>query len=126
MFQDNAKYTEDHEWVILEDGIATIGISNHAIEELGEVVFIELPESNIELSQSDEFGTIESVKTVSSLYTPLSGTIIETNTFLKDNPEIINESPYGDGWLIKVKAEKQSEYDVLMTCTEYQSYIESL
>ena len=126
MFQDNAKYTEDHEWVILENGIATIGISNHAIEELGEVVFVELPESNIELSQSDEFGTIESVKTVSSLYTPLSGTIIETNTDLKDNPEIINESPYGDGWLIKVKAEKQSEYDDLMSCTEYQSYIESL
>tara|TARA_B100001113_G_scaffold350118_1_gene346694 strand:- start:23 stop:415 length:393 start_codon:yes stop_codon:yes gene_type:complete len=126
MVLNNAKYTQDHEWVILEDGVATIGISNHAIEELGDIVFVELPQVNRELAQTDEFGTIESVKTVSSLYMPISGTIIETNEMLNESPETVNESPYGDGWIIKIKPENQSEYDDLMTAEEYESYLASL
>ena len=126
MILDSARYTQDHEWVIMEDDIATIGITNYAVEELGDVVFVELPSPDMELSQSDEFGSIESVKTVSSLYMPISGIVLESNTLLTNNPEMVNESPYMDGWLIKVKPESLTEFDDLMTAEEYESYLASL
>ena len=126
MILDSARYTQDHEWVIMEDDIATIGITNYAVEELGDVVFVELPSPDMELSQSDEFGSIESVKTVSSLYMPISGLVLESNTLLTNNPEMVNESPYMDGWLIKVKPESLTEFDDLMTAEEYESYLASL
>ena len=126
MLLDNVKYTQEHEWVLLEDDIATIGISGHAIEELGDIVFVELPKVGSEFSQMDELGTVESVKTVSSLYIPLSGSIVEVNETLQDAPEMVNEAPYGDGWLIKVKIDDRAEYDDLMTSEEYEAYLESL
>ena len=126
MLLDNVKYTQEHEWVLLEDDIATIGISSHAIEELGDIVFVELPKVGSEFSQMDELGTVESVKTVSSLYIPLSGSIIEVNETLQDAPETVNEAPYGNGWLIKVKIDDRAEYDDLMTSEEYEAYLESL
>jgi glycine cleavage system H protein len=126
MILDNARYTQEHEWVIIEDDIATIGITTYAVEELGDVVFVELPNADVELSQSDEFGSIESVKTVSSLFMPISGVVLESNTLLTNNPEMVNESPYSDGWLIKVKPENLTEFDDLMTSEEYESYLASL
>lgn len=126
MLLENVKYTQEHEWVLLEDDIATIGISSHAIEELGDIVFIELPKVGSEFSQMDEIGTVESVKTVSSLYIPLSGSIVEVNETLQDAPETVNEAPYGNGWLIKVKIDDRAEYDDLMTSEEYEAYLESL
>jgi len=126
MLLDNVKYTQEHEWVLLEDDIATIGISSHAIEELGDIVFVELPKVGSAFSQMDELGTVESVKTVSSLYIPLSGSIVEVNETLQDAPEMVNEAPYGDGWLIKVKIDDRAEYDDLMTSEEYEAYLESL
>ena len=126
MILDNARYTQEHEWVIIEDDIATIGITTYAVEELGDVVFVELPNADVELSQSDEFGSIESVKTVSSLFMPISGLVLESNTLLTNNPEMVNEYPYSDGWLIKVKPENLTEFDDLMTSEEYESYLASL
>ena len=123
---NDVKYTQEHEWVLLEDDIATIGISSHAIEELGDIVFVELPKVGSEFSQMDEIGTVESVKTVSSLYIPLSGSIFEVNETLQDAPETVNEAPYGNGWLIKVKIDDRAEYDDLMTSEEYEAYLESL
>jgi glycine cleavage system H protein len=126
MSLDNLKYTQEHEWIRLEDNIATIGITSHAIEELGDIVFVELPQLGTEFSQMDEFGTVESVKTVSSLYVPLTGSIIEVNEQLNHAPETVNESPYEEGWLIKVKIDSHSEYEDLMTIKEYEAYLETL
>jgi glycine cleavage system H protein len=126
MSPEECKYTEDHEWVAVEGGIATIGISQHAINELGEIVYVELPNENNQVYQKDEFGTVESVKTVSSLYAPITGTIVEVNTLLEKNPEILNESPYSDGWLIKIEYSDENELIDLMTYEEYSSYLETL
>ena len=126
MLLNNVKYTQEHEWVLLEGDVATIGISSYAIDELGDIVFVELPKVGTEFSQMDELGTVESVKTVSSLYIPLSGAIVEVNETLQDAPETVNEAPYGNGWLIKVKIDDRAEYDDLMTSEEYEAYLESL
>ena len=126
MLLNNVKYTQEHEWVLLEGDVATIGISSYAIDELGDIVFVELPKVGTEFSQMDELGTVESVKTVSSLYIPLSGAIVEVNETLQDAPETVNEAPYGNGWLIKVKIDDRAEYDDLMTSEEYETYLESL
>lgn len=126
MIPKELKYTEDHEWVFLEDSIATVGITSHAIEELGEIVFVELPKLNSEISQMDEAGTIESVKTVSSIFAPLSGSIEEVNDELETNPSTLNEQPFGDGWIFKIKVEDDLEYQDLMTHEEYATFLENL
>ena len=123
---ESCKFTNDHEWVYIEDGSAIIGISDHAANELGEIVFVELPTLNHTYNQRDEFGSVESVKTVSSIYSPVSGTVIETNTDLESRPELINESPLGNGWIMKLKPSDLQELDDLMTYEEYQNYIETL
>ncbi len=120
------KYTQDHEWVFMDNNIATIGISDYAAKELGEVVFVELPEANESINQKGEFGTVESVKTVSSVYSPISGTITDTNTELEDNPNLVNEDPQGSGWIIKLQIADVTELDDLMTYEEYQHYLETL
>ena len=126
MTPTHLKYTEEHEWISIEDDIVTIGITDHATEELGEIVFVELPEVGSEYALSDEFGTVESVKTVSSLYTPVTGAITEANTALNDEPNLINDSPFESGWIIKMKIEDKSEYEDLMTHEEYQAFLENL
>jgi len=126
MILENAKYTQDHEWVLLDNDIATVGITNFAVDELGDIVFVELPVIGTEFSQMDELGTVESVKTVSSLYSPISGAVTESNELLTNSPETINESPYGDGWLVKVKLDNQTEYDDLMSASEYEAYLQTL
>jgi len=127
MIPKDLYYTEDHEWVKVEEGIAIIGITDYAVKELGEIVFIEYPTINTEIGQGDEFGAVESVKTVSSLYAPIAGKVIEINKELENSPEMVNDSPYGDGWLVKVKAEDiTKEIGELMSAREYTVYLNTL
>ncbi|NOX34591.1 MAG: glycine cleavage system protein GcvH [Deltaproteobacteria bacterium] len=116
---DDMKYTKDHEWARLSGDIVTVGINDYAQDQLGEVVFVELPETGDTLSKGDEFGSVESVKAVSEIYIPVSGEIMEINEDLEDAPELVNESCYEKGWLIKVKPEDVSELDNLMDKAEY-------
>ncbi|MAH80938.1 MAG: glycine cleavage system protein H [Rickettsiales bacterium] len=120
------KYTEDHEWIKIENNVGIIGISKHAVDELGEIVFVELPELDSNYKQKEEFGSIESVKTVSSLYLPVSGKVIETNKTLENNPELINNSPEENGWIVKIEIENNSETENLLSESDYQTYLESL
>ena len=122
-FPENLKYTEEHEWVQLEGDIAVIGVTDYAQGELGDVVFLELPESGVELSQGAVFGTIEAVKTVSDLFAPVTGEVIEVNPDLADQPELVNQSPYGDGWMIKVKLSDPSELEGLFDADHYKDHI---
>lgn len=126
MYPAELRYTEEHEWVRVEGNLAVIGITSYATNELGEIVFVELPSLNVELSQMDEFGSVESVKTVSSLYVPISGKVVETNKSLEEHPDMINDSPYEDGWICKVKIADEAELDSLMTSEDYQQYLETL
>ncbi len=125
MSAENLYFTEDHEWVKIENNIATIGITKHAAEELGEVVFCELPEVGVNVAQADECGSVESVKTVSSIFTPLSGEVIEINGEIEDNAAVINESPYEDGWLFKLDIADIREVDDLMSEEEYETYLDA-
>ncbi|MBW2653713.1 MAG: glycine cleavage system protein GcvH [Deltaproteobacteria bacterium] len=115
----DVKYTKDHEWAKLSGDIVTIGINDYAQDQLGEVVFVELPEIGDTFSQGDEFGSVESVKAVSEIYIPISGEIVEINEGLEDAPELVNTDCYNDGWLIKVKPENTSEMDNLMDKPAY-------
>ncbi len=114
-------YTRTHEWMRREDDIATVGITDHAQDELGDVVFIELPEEGASFSAGDSFGTIESVKAVSDLYTPVGGEVIEVNETLNDSPERVNEDPYGGGWMIRLRISEEGD---LLSAEEYERVLE--
>ena len=118
------KYTEEHEWISLEEEILTIGITDHAQESLGEIVFIELPKVGETFSKSSIFGAVESTKSVSDLYTPVSGVVTEVNTSVENQPELINQSPYNEGWMIKIKASNVSDLETLLSAEEYRNLIE--
>ena len=118
---EGLKYTDSHEWVSVEDNVATIGITEHAQSQLGELVFVELPEVNDELKNGEEAGVLESVKTASDFYTPVSGKVVESNIELADTPEMVNESPYGDGWLFKIELSDQAELDSLLSAEDYRT-----
>uniref|UniRef100_A0A8B9GKQ5 Glycine cleavage system H protein n=1 Tax=Amazona collaria TaxID=241587 RepID=A0A8B9GKQ5_9PSIT len=120
------KFTEKHEWISVENGIGTVGISNFAQEALGDVVYCSLPEIGTKLSKHDEFGALESVKAASELYSPLSGEVTECNDALADNPGLVNKSCYQDGWLIKITVENPAELDELMNEDAYEKYIKSI
>jgi len=117
-------YTENHEWISVDGKEAVVGISEHAQDELGDIVFVELPSVEEELDQFEEFGVIESVKAVSDVFMPVSGIVVEVNEELMDQPELINEDPYGSGWLIKVEVKDKSDLDKLMDSAEYKAFIE--
>jgi glycine cleavage system H protein len=117
------KYSKEHEWVATEESVATIGISDYAQDQLGEIVFVELPAVGDKISKDDQFGVVESVKAVSDVYAPVTGTVIEINEELSESPEMVNEDPYGDGWLIKVKVADPAELDDLMDHEEYEELI---
>lgn len=121
---EELKYTEEHEWVLVEDDIALVGITDFAQEQLGEIVFLELPEVGDQLEAGKPFGVIESAKAVSDIYAPVSGEVIEVNDELPDTPDIINSSPYEDGWLVKVKLLDSSELDDLLDAAAYEELIE--
>jgi glycine cleavage system H protein len=119
------RYVSSHEWVRVEDdGTATIGITNHAQEALGDVVFVELPEVGVQLGAGDEAGVVESVKAASDIYAPIGGAIIAINENLEDNPEVINEDPYGDGWFFKMRLDDASSVDELLTADQYDASCE--
>jgi len=120
---ENLKYTKDHEWVILNGDIATIGITDFAQGELGDIVFVEIETVGEKLSKEEIFGTIEAVKTVSDVFMPMSGEILEKNESLDESPETINKDPYGKGWMIKVQISDPSEFDELLNAAEYQELI---
>lgn len=120
---DELKYTSDHEWIKLEDGIATIGISDFAQGELGDVVYVELPETGDTFEKGASFGSIEAVKAVADLFCPISGEVVEINETLEDEPQVINEDPYGKGWMIKIKAADVSEFDDLLDADAYNEVI---
>lgn len=117
------KYTKDHEWVKIEGDIATIGITDFAQGELGDIVYVEVETLDEELNSEDIFGTVEAVKTVSDLFAPISGTVVEFNEGLEEEPEKVNSDPYGEGWMIKMSIADTSELDSLMTDAEYKELI---
>lgn len=121
MTPDDRRYSKEHEWTQLDGSVATIGITQFATESLGDVVFVDLPEVGSEVSQFDKFGEIESVKAVSDLFSPVSGTIVARNDAVIENPEIVNGEPYDDGWLLKVELADASEVDGLMSAAEYDA-----
>lgn len=116
---DDLYYTEDHEWLRLDNGTATVGITDFAQSELGDIVFVEIEPEGTELGQDDVFGTVEAVKTVSELYMPVGGTITAVNDELETAPETVNDNPYEDGWMIEIDVEDESEVDALMEADAY-------
>ena len=122
-FPADLKYTKEHEWLKLEGDVATIGITEFACSELGDIVFIEIETEGESLAQGDTFGTVEAVKTVSDLFMPVSGEVVEVNPGLEDSPEMVNKSPYGDGWLIKIKLEDKAQLEELMSAADYQDMV---
>ena len=118
---DDLQYTKSHEWVRIEGDTATIGITDHAQDELGDVVFVELPDEGATFDAGESFGTVESVKAVSDLYAPVGGEVVEVNSALEDAPEKINEDPYGDGWIIKLRTSGEAE---LLSPEEYEKVVE--
>jgi glycine cleavage system H protein len=117
------RYTKEHEWVRVEGDTGTVGITDYAQDQLGDIVFVSLPEPGARLSQMAVFGEIESVKAVSELYSPLSGEVAEINQALADKPELVNESPYGDGWIMKVRLSEPGEVDALLSAEQYQQHL---
>ncbi|WP_284141718.1 MULTISPECIES: glycine cleavage system protein GcvH [unclassified Virgibacillus] len=117
-------YSEEHEWVKKEDGKVRIGITYFAQDELGDIVFVELPEVGDEIEADEPFGSVESVKTVSELYAPLSGKVVEVNEELEDSPELVNESPYEKAWMIVIEPSNEGEFDDLLSAEQYQAVTE--
>ncbi|HJV47448.1 MAG TPA: glycine cleavage system protein GcvH [Bacillota bacterium] len=122
-FPTNVKYSKEHEWVRVEGNKAYIGISDFAQSELGDIVFVELPSVGDEVSQNDSFGSVESVKTVSELYAPVSGKVVEVNSQLEDSPELVNSSPYDQAWMIVVEMSDAAELDSLLDATAYENMV---
>jgi len=123
-FPENLKFSKEHEWVLVEGDVALIGITEYAQSELGDVVYVELPEVGEKLSKDDPFGSVESVKAVSDLFAPVSGAVIEVNDSLPDNPELVNEDSYGDGWMIKVQMSDKEELKDLLAADEYGEHVQ--
>ena len=121
---ENLKYTKDHEWIKVEGETATVGITDYAQGELGDIVFVEIETVGETLEKEETFGTVEAVKTVSDLFMPMSGEIIEKNETLNDSPELVNKDPFGKGWMIKIKISDPSEYDDLLDAAAYKETID--
>ena len=120
---ENLKYTKDHEWVLVESDTATVGVTDFAQSELGDIVYVEVETLDETLDKEEVFGTIEAVKTVSDLFMPVSGQILEFNDKLETNPEVVNEDPYGEGWMIKIKLSSADDLNDLLSPEEYQSEV---
>jgi glycine cleavage system H protein len=124
-YPDDLQYTKDHEWIRVADGVGTVGITDFAQEQLGDVVHVQLPRAGEKFEAHDTFGEVESVKTFSELFIPVSGEVAEINEALADAPELVNNSPYAEGWMIKIKIGKLSEIDSLLSASEYEDFVES-
>jgi len=123
-YPDDVRYTAEHEWARLERGLVTIGVTSYATEQLGDVVFVELPEIGRKLESMKPFGVVEAVKTVSDLFAPIAGEVAEVNTALADNPALVNQAPFGDGWMIRIKPADPTAVQKLMSSEEYSRMIE--
>jgi len=122
-FPEELKYTKEHEWVRVEGDVVYVGITDYAQDQLGDIVFIDIPTLDETLEAGEVFGTIEVVKTVSDLFLPISGTIVEVNETLEEQPELVNEDPYGEGWIIKVKPNNEDDFETLLSAEEYKKVI---
>ena len=122
---DNLKYTKEHEWVLVDGDTATVGITDYAQDQLGDIVFVDLPEAGTSVVATHKFGEIESVKAVSELFSPVSGEVTERNDGLTDSPQWVNDSPYDDGWMLKVRLSNPSELDNLLGAAEYDRFTEA-
>ena len=125
MYPEDYKYSEDHEWIRIEDDICVVGITDYAQDELGEVVFVELPEAGQTFEAHDEIGSIESVKAVAEVYTPISGEVVEVNEALEEAPETVNKDPHGEGWLVKIRVSSTDVLGELMDVEAYQHFLDS-
>ena len=123
MYPENFRYTKEHEWVSVEGDIGTVGITDHAQHELGDIVYVDLPKVGAAVTQGGTLGSVESVKAVSDIYSPVSGEIAEINKALADKPERLNEDPHGDAWLVKIRLTAPDEVKQLLSTADYQSYI---
>ena len=124
MYPDDYRYTTEHEWVRVEDDLAVLGVTDFAQKELGEVVFVELPQVGHVYDAGDEIGTIESVKAVAEIFTPIAGEIVEINEAVADDPELVNEDPHVDGWLVKIRFSASSDLDSLMDAEAYGEFVQ--
>lgn len=122
-FPDNLRYTKDHEWIRMEGDIAVIGITDFAQHELGDIVYVEIESVGKDMNSGEVFGTVEAVKTVSDLYLPVNGSIMEVNPKLNANPELVNSDPYGEGWMVKMKIANQADVDALMDAKAYEALV---
>lgn len=118
------KYTKEHEWVLVEDNVATIGITDFAQESLGDITYVQLPKEGESIQKNESFGVVESVKAVSDLYAPVSGRVVEVNQPLLEAPELINEDPYHEGWMLKIEMQGEGDMEELMSAEEYKDYVE--
>jgi len=123
MYPENFRYTKEHEWVLVEGDIGTVGITDHAQEELGDIVYVDLPKPGAHIEQGKSLGSVESVKAVSDVYSPVSGEVAEINQLLADSPEKLNQDPHGAAWLVKIRLSAPAEVASLMSAADYQSYI---
>jgi glycine cleavage system H protein len=123
MYPENYRYTKEHEWVLVEGGTGTVGITDHAQQELGDIVYVDLPKVGTHLEQGKSLGSVESVKAVSDVYSPVSGEVVEINPALADKPESLNTDPHGAAWLVKLKLSAPAEVEGLMSAADYQAYI---
>ncbi len=126
MYPNDFHYTQDHEWIKVEGDQGTVGITDFAQKQLGDVVYVELPAKGTKLEFHQSLGVIESVKAVSDIYSPVSGEVIEVNQKLNDSPELVNQDPHGQGWIIRLKIKDQSELQKLMTASEYEKFLEGI
>jgi glycine cleavage system H protein len=123
-YPEDVRYTREHEWARNDSGVVTVGITSYATDQLGDVVFVELPEVGKQLEVGKAFGVVEAVKTVSDLYAPIAGEVVEVNGALSDNPGLVNQEPFGDGWMIRVRAANPAELQKLLTSSDYEQMIE--
>lgn len=123
MYPDHFRYTKEHEWVSVEGDVGTIGITDHAQQELGDIVYVDLPKIGAQIAQSGVLGSVESVKAVSDIYSPITGEVVEINQILADKPERLNEDPHGDAWLVKIRLSSPDEVKSLMPVEEYRNHI---
>ena len=123
-YPDNVRYTPEHEWARLENGLVTVGITSYAVEQLGDIVFVELPDVGRKLDAMKPFGVVEAVKTVSDLYAPITGEVVEVNALVRDRPGLVNQEPFGDGWMIRIKPSRPDELQKLLSRADYEKLVE--
>jgi len=123
-YPDNVRYTREHEWARLENGVVTVGITSYAVEQLGDIVFVELPDVGRKLDAMKPFGVVEAVKTVSDLYAPITGEVVEVNALVRDRPGLVNQEPFGDGWMVRIKPSRPEDLQKLLSRVDYEKLVE--